>query len=83
MDAAKKRLWVSGQFVEVTDEVYNAYMRGDRKMRYFEGDLKTERVLMDETDRSGRFFPAGRIPWTGSWMIMHASSPTRPKVSRI
>lgn len=27
MDADKKRLWVSGQFVEVTDEVYDAYMR--------------------------------------------------------
>lgn len=34
MDADKKRLWVSGQFVEVTDEIYDAYMKGDRKMRY-------------------------------------------------
>ena len=48
MDADKKRLWVSGQFIEVTDEVYDAYMKGDRKMRYFESDLKTERFLMDE-----------------------------------
>ena len=43
MDAGKKKIWVRGQFVEVTDEVYTAYMRGDRKMRYFEADLKSER----------------------------------------
>ena len=36
MDADKKRIWIRGQYVEVTDEVYRAYMQGDRKMRYFE-----------------------------------------------
>ena len=41
MDADKKRIWIRGQYVEVTDEVYRAYMQGDRKMRYFESDLKT------------------------------------------
>ena len=45
MDAGKKKIWVRGQFVEVTDEVYTAYMRGDRKMRYFEADLKSERPV--------------------------------------
>ena len=45
MDADKKRIWIRGQFVEVTDEVYRAYMQGDRKMRYFENDLKTERFV--------------------------------------
>ena len=39
VDAGKKRIWVRGQFIEVTDEVYAAYMQGDRKMRYFENDL--------------------------------------------
>ena len=63
MDAGKKKIWVRGQFVEVTDEVYTAYMRGDRKMRYFEADLKSERPVYG---RNG-FSPAGRIPWTGSW----------------
>lgn len=48
MDADKKRIWIRGQFVEVTDEVYRAYMQGDRKMRYFENDLKT-----DESDIIG------------------------------
>ena len=42
----KKRIWVRGQNVEVTDEVYRAYTQGDRKMRYFENDLKTERFVL-------------------------------------
>ena len=46
MDADKKRIWIRGQFVEVTEEVYRAYMQGDRKMRYFENDLKTERFVL-------------------------------------
>ena len=36
------------RYVEVTDAVYEAYMKGDRKMRYFENDLKAERILLDE-----------------------------------
>ena len=45
MDADKKRIWIRGQFVEVTDEVYRAYMQGDRKMRYFENDLDRKSVV--------------------------------------
>lgn len=45
MEAGKKRIWVRGQNVEVTDEVYRAYTQGDRKMRCFENDLKTERFV--------------------------------------
>lgn len=48
MDAGKKRIWIRGQFIEVTDEVYAAYMQGDRKMRYFENDLKSERTVLDK-----------------------------------
>ena len=59
MDADKKRLWVSGQLVEVTDEVYDAYMKGDRKMRYFESDLKAERPLWMRVGKSSRSSPAG------------------------
>lgn len=58
MDADKKRLWVSGQLVEVTDEVYDAYMKGDRKMRYFESDLKAERLLMDESGQIKQVIPS-------------------------
>lgn len=58
VDADKKRLWVSGQFVEVTDEIYDAYMKGDRKMRYFESDLKAERFLMDENGQIKQVIPS-------------------------
>ena len=58
MDADRKRLWVSGQFIEVTDEVYDAYMKGDRKMRYFENDLKAERFLVDENGQIKQIIPS-------------------------
>ena len=58
MDAVKKILWVSGQFIEVTDEVYDAYTKGDRKMRYFESDLKTERFLLDKDGQVKRIIPS-------------------------
>lgn len=58
VDADKKRLWVSGQLIEVTDEVYDTYMKGDRKMRYFESDLKEERFLMDENGQIKQVIPS-------------------------
>jgi RNA polymerase sigma factor (sigma-70 family) len=58
MDADKKRVWVSGQYIEVTDIVYDAYMKGDRKIRYFENDLKTERVLMDTDGHIKQIIPS-------------------------
>lgn len=36
MNADKKKIWCNGQLVEVSNEVYAAYMQGDRKIRYFE-----------------------------------------------
>ena len=58
MDADKKRIWIRGQFVEVTDEVYRAYMQGDRKMRYFENDLKTERFVLGKEGQMVRVIPS-------------------------
>ena len=60
MDADKKRIWIRGQFVEVTDEVYTAYMRGDRKMRYFENDLKTGAIRSRKGGPSGADHPQPR-----------------------
>ena len=60
MDADKKRIWIRGQYVEVTDEVYRAYMQGDRKMRYFENDLKTERFVLGKEGPSGADHPKPR-----------------------
>ena len=58
MDADKKRIWIRGQFVEVTDEVYRAYMQGDRKMRYFENDLKTERFVLGKESQVVQIIPS-------------------------
>ena len=58
MDIDKKRIWIRGQYVEVTDEVYAAYMRGDRKMRYFENDLKTERFVLGKEGQVVQIIPS-------------------------
>ena len=58
MDADKKRIWIRGQFVEVTDEVYRAYMQGDRKMRYFENDLKCERPVYGSNGEIKQVLPS-------------------------
>lgn len=58
MEAGKKRIWVCGQYVEVTDEVYMAYAQGDRKMRYFESDLKTERFVLGKEGQVVRVIPS-------------------------
>ena len=58
MEADKKRIWIRGQFVEVTDEVYRAYMQGDRKMRYFENDLKTERFVLGKEGQVVQIIPS-------------------------
>ena len=54
----KRKLWINGQFVEVTDEVYQVYMKGDRKMRYFETDLKIERMILSEEGEVKRIIPS-------------------------
>ena len=58
MNAGKKQIWVNGQLIEVSEEVYAAYMQGDRKMRYFESDLKTERIFLDENGQIIRVVPS-------------------------
>ena len=58
MDDNKKKLWVNGQFIEVSEEIYQVYMQGDRKMRYFETDLKTERTILAEDGTVQRIIPS-------------------------
>ena len=58
MKADNKKIWIRGQFVEVTDEVYAAYMKGDRKIRYFENDLKTGRTVKDKDGNIKQIFPS-------------------------
>lgn len=58
MDDNKRKLWVNGQFIEVSEEVYQVYMQGDRKMRYFETDLKTERTMLADDGTVQRIIPS-------------------------
>lgn len=43
-----KKLWIDGHYIEVTNEVYIAYTKGQRKMKYFDKDLKVEHVFKDK-----------------------------------
>ena len=58
VEAGKKKIWNSGKCIEVTDEVYTAYMKGNRKIRYFENDLKTERTVKDKDGNIKQIFPS-------------------------
>ena len=58
MEAGNKRIWVCGKSVEVTDEVYMAYTQSDRKMRYFENDLKTERFVLGKEGQVVKVIPS-------------------------
>lgn len=58
MEAGKNRIWVRGRYVEVTDEVYMAYTQSDRKMRYFENDLKTERFVLGKEGQVVEVIPS-------------------------
>ena len=58
MPADKKRIWICGQYIEVTDEVYKAHIQSDRKMRYFENDLKTERFVLGNENQVVRVIPS-------------------------
>src|SRR5659263_274481 len=49
-----KKIFLEGQSVEVSDEVFVAYMQGDRKMRYMEQDLKVERIVIDPITRDAK-----------------------------
>lgn len=49
---------IENQQVEVTKEVYLAYYGGERKQRYFEDDLKTNRVILDQDNQVVRYIPA-------------------------
>ena len=53
-----KQLWINGEYVDVTDEIYTAYLKGERKMSYFEKDLKSERVLKDKNGDIKKIIPS-------------------------
>lgn len=58
MATDRRHIWLDGRLVEVTEEVYEAYTKGERKIRYFENDLKTERIVRDTNGRDIRVLPS-------------------------
>lgn len=58
MNADKKKIWLNGQLIEVSDEVYEAYMQGERKIRYFENDLKIEQVRYNSDGTVKQIIPS-------------------------
>ena len=53
-----KQLWINGEYVDVTDEIYTAYLKGQRKINYFEKDLKSERVIKDKNGEIKKIIPS-------------------------
>ena len=53
-----KQLWINGEYVDVTDEIYTVYLKGQRKMSYFEKDLKSERVIKDKSGDIKKIIPS-------------------------
>ncbi len=58
MDNKPKYLWVNGRFCQVTEEVYEAYIRQSRKIRYYERELKTERFVVDMENQRVQIIPS-------------------------
>lgn len=50
-------LYIEGKRVEVTEEVYREYYRGERRERYFMEDLKRGRTVTDPETKEVRFVP--------------------------
>lgn len=53
-----KRLWIDNRYIEVTDEIYSAYVKGQRKINYFEKDLKTERIIKRKDGSIKKIIPS-------------------------
>ncbi len=53
-----KKYFLKGTFVEVSDEVYAYLKKSDRKIRYFEEDLKVERYIIDSEKAKVTIIPS-------------------------
>ncbi len=50
-------LYIEGKRIEVTEEVYREYYRGERRERYFMQDLKHGRTVTDPETKESRYVP--------------------------
>ena len=56
-------IFIDGQRIHVTEEVYLAYQKGKRKFRYFEKDIKRERVKINQKDKKEKILPKKEISY--------------------
>ena len=56
-------IFIDGQRIHVTEEVYLAYKKGERKFRYFEKDIKRERVKINQKDKKEKILPKKEISY--------------------
>jgi RNA polymerase sigma factor (sigma-70 family) len=58
MNQKQYRVNVGGTLVDVTEEQYLAYYRSQRRMRYFERDIKTETAIRDKDGNITGYAPS-------------------------
>lgn len=58
MKTEKIKIYYDGKIIEVTREVYTVLIKTDRKMKYFECDLKEDRMLFDKKGIVVRVIPS-------------------------
>lgn len=44
------KIWLDGKLIDVPENVYKAYVKGERKHRYFSKDLKVERIIVNQKE---------------------------------
>ena len=55
---AEYKIYLDGKYIPVSKEVYLAYRESARKMRYFQEDLKAEKLVVDQENRRVTFLPS-------------------------
>lgn len=55
---AEHLIYLDGKYIPVSKEVYLAYHGSARKIRYFQEDLKAEKLVVDQENRRVTFLPS-------------------------
>jgi DNA-directed RNA polymerase specialized sigma subunit len=55
---AEHLIYLDGKYIPVSKEVYLAYHGSARKIRYFQEDLKVEKLVVDQKNRRVTFLPS-------------------------
>lgn len=53
-----QKIWINGKPIEVSTEVYDIYIKDDRKYRYFTNDLKREKIIVNQEKEKVTIIPS-------------------------